>query len=123
MPEGEALPTVMPQEAAARPSAPRSLDVSTAAADMARTVEASPLVTELVRAQAGETDAAEAATPASPPAGFDDPDLRGGLRVEMARTCLELGREADARALLQAVLREDAGRHQAAAAEILARMG
>lgn len=122
-PEGEALPTVMPQETAPRPSAPRSLDVSTAAADMARTVEASPLVTELVRVQPDETDATEAAAPASSPAGFDDPDLRGGLRVEMARTCLELGREADARALLQAVLREDAGRHQAVAAEILARMG
>ncbi|MFM2341491.1 MAG: hypothetical protein RLZZ592_1144 [Pseudomonadota bacterium] len=104
--------------------APRNFDVSTAAVDMARTLEASPLVTELVRAVETDRPAPENDEPVAVVSGnADDPDVRGALRVEMARTCLEIGREADARALLEAVLREDAARHQAAASEILARMG
>lgn len=119
-----ALPSASPVETL-RASAPRNFDVSTAAADMARTVEAAPLVTELVRpvAAEGEETSSSAPVPAAPLAGSIDPDLRGALRVEMARTCLEIGREAAARELLEVVLREDSGRHQAAAADMLARMG
>lgn len=119
-----ALPSASPVETL-RASAPRNFDVSTAAADMARTVEAAPLVTELVRpvAAEGEETASSASVPAAPLAGSIDPELRGALRVEMARTCLEIGREAAARELLEVVLREDSGRHQAAAADMLARMG
>lgn len=120
----EALPSASPVETL-RASAPRNFDVSTAAADMARTVEAAPLVTELVRpvAAEGEETSSPASVPAAPLAGSIDPELRGALRVEMARTCLEIGREAAARELLEGVLREDSGRHQAAAADMLARMG
>ncbi|MGR6807684.1 FimV/HubP family polar landmark protein [Sphaerotilus natans] len=119
-----ALPSASPVETL-RASAPRNFDVSTAAADMARTVEAAPLVTELVRpvAAEGEEASSAASVPAAPLAGSIDPELRGALRVEMARTCLEIGREAAARELLEVVLREDSGRHQAAAADMLARMG
>jgi len=118
-----ALPSASPVETL-RASAPRNFDVSTAAADMARTVEAAPLVTELVRPVAAEgEEASSASVPAAPLAGSIDPELRGALRVEMARTCLEIGREAAARELLEVVLREDSGRHQAAAADMLARMG
>lgn len=119
-----ALPSASPVETL-RASAPRNFDVSTAAADMARTVEAAPLVTELVRpvAAEGEETSSSAPVPAAPLAGSIDPELRGALRVEMARTCLEIGREAAARELLEVVLREDSGRHQAAAADMLARMG
>lgn len=119
-----ALPSASPVETL-RASAPRNFDVSTAAADMARTVEAAPLVTELVRpvAAEGEETSSSASVPAAPLAGSIDPELRGALRVEMARTCLEIGREAAARELLEVVLREDSGRHQAAAADMLARMG
>jgi FimV-like protein len=119
-----ALPSASPVETL-RASAPRNFDVSTAAADMARTVEAAPLVTELVRpvAAEGEEASSSASVPAAPLAGSIDPELRGALRVEMARTCLEIGREAAARDLLEVVLREDSGRHQAAAADMLARMG
>jgi FimV-like protein len=100
-----------------RPSvAPRVFDVSNAAADMARTVETSQLVTELVRPE----------VPVSP--AFDeDPvgDLvsQAGLKLDMARASLDIGRPEVARALLQAVLREGSGRQQAEASEILARMG
>ena len=119
-----ALPSASPVETL-RASAPRNFDVSTAAADMARTVEAAPLVTELVRpvAAEGEETSSSAPVPAAPLAGSIDPELRGALRGEMARTCLEIGREAAARELLEVVLREDSGRHQAAAADMLARMG
>ena len=119
-----ALPSASPVETL-RASAPRNFDVSTAAADMARTVEAAPLVTELVRpvAAEGEETSSSASVPVAPLAGSIDPELRGALRVEMARTCLEIGREAAARELLEVVLREDSGRHQAAAADMLARMG
>ena len=119
-----ALPSASPVETL-RASAPRNFDVSTAAADMARTVEAAPLVTELVRpvAAEGEETSSSAPVPAAPLAESIDPELRGALRVEMARTCLEIGREAAARELLEVVLREDSGRHQAAAADMLARMG
>ena len=119
-----ALPSASPVETL-RASAPRNFDVSTAAADMACTVEAAPLVTELVRpvAAEGEETSSSAPVPAAPLAGSIDPELRGALRVEMARTCLEIGREAAARELLEVVLREDSGRHQAAAADMLARMG
>jgi FimV-like protein len=115
------------EDARAAP-APRNFDVSTAAVDMARTVEAAPLVTELVRAVESAAPVPEGEEPSGvvvPGASGDgdDPEVRGALRVEMARTCLEIGRDADARALLEAVLREDAVRHQAAASEILARMG
>ena len=119
-----ALPSASPVETL-RASAPRNFDVSTAAADMARTVEAAPLVTELVRpvAAEGEETSSSASVPAAPLAGSIDPELRGALRGEMARTCLAIGREAAARELLEGVLREDSGRHQAAAADMLARMG
>ena len=119
-----ALPSASPVETL-RASAPRNFYVSTAAADMARTVEAAPLVTELVRpvAAEGEETSSSAPVPAAPLAGSIDPELRGALRVEMALTCLEIGREAAARELLEVVLREDSGRHQAAAADMLARMG
>lgn len=79
---------------------------------MARSVETSHVVTQLVRA-----DAAVA---------FDesvtDPTAQAAIKLEVARASLEVGRPEEARALLQAVIREGAGRHQAEAAEILARM-
>lgn len=96
---------------------PRVFDVSTAAADVARTVETSQIVTELVRSE----------EPAPVAADEDDPVgqlvAQAGLKIDMARASLDVGRIEKARALLQAVMREGSGRQQAEASEILARMG
>lgn len=96
---------------------PRVFDVSTAAADVARTVETSQVVTELVRSE----------EPAPAAAEDDDPVgqlvAQAGLKIDMARASLDVGRAEKARALLQAVMREGSGRQQAEASEILARMG
>lgn len=97
-------------------TAPRVFDVSTAAADVARTVETSQIVTELVRSEEPAPIAAE----------DDDPVgqlvAQAGLKIDMARASLDVGRAEKARALLQAVMREGSGRQQAEASEILARM-
>lgn len=96
---------------------PRVFDVSTAAADVARTVETSQAVTEMVRSE----------EPAPVAAEDDDPVgqlvAQAGLKIDMARASLDVGRAEKARALLQAVMREGSGRQQAEASEILARMG
>jgi FimV-like protein len=99
-------------------TAPRVFDVSTAAADVARTVETSSIVTELVR-----TD-----EPAAPVDVVEDDPVgqlvaQAGLKIDMARASLDVGRIEKARLLLQAVMREGSGRQQAEASEILARMG
>ena len=111
-------PDAAPQDfsntlSATRTGGPRVFDVSNAAAEMARSVETSPVVTQLVRSGA-EAD--------------DDVDVsrlveQAALKLEVARASLELGRTDDAKALLQAVMREGSGRHAAEAAELLARVG
>ena len=98
---------------ATRTGGPRVFDISNAAAEMARSVETSQVATQLVR-NAAATD--------------DDVDVtrlteQAALKLEIARASLELGRSDDAKALLQAVMREGSGRHAAEAAELLGRMG
>lgn len=111
-------PDAAPQDfsntlSATRSGGPRVFDISNAAAEMARSVETSQVATQLVR-NAAATD--------------DDVDVtrlteQAALKLEIARASLELGRADDAKALLQAVMREGSGRHAAEAAELLARMG
>jgi FimV-like protein len=110
-----AAANVSPTLSAARTSSPRVFDISNAAAEMARSVETAQVVTQLVR-----TEVSPEATEGAPAAV----DLVGqaGFKLDIARASLEVGRAEDARALLQAVLREGSGRQQAEAAEILARM-
>jgi FimV-like protein len=103
-----------PSLSAARTSSPRVFDISNAAAEMARSVETSQVVTQLVRTDAPpETDGAAPAM---------DLAVQAGFKLDIARASLEIGRPEEARALLQAVLREGSGRQQAEAAEVLARM-
>ena len=88
-------------------------DISNAAAEMARSVETSQVATQLVRndtATDSEVDVSRLMEQA-------------GIKLEVARANLELGRVDDAKTLLQAVMREGSGRHAAEAAEMLARMG
>ena len=111
-------PDAAPQDfsntlSATRSGGPRVFDISNAAAEMARSVETSQVATQLVR-NAAATD--------------DDVDVtrlteQAALKLEIARASLELGRSDDAKALLQAVMREGSGRHAAEAAELLGRMG
>lgn len=99
---------------ATRTGSPRVFDISNAAAEMARSVETSQVATQLVRsAQAPAVDM-----------HVDVAQLteQAAIKLEIARASLELGRVDDARALLQAVVREGSGRHSAEAAEILARL-
>jgi FimV-like protein len=111
-------PDAAPQDftntlSATRTGGPRVFDISNAAAEMARSVEISQAASLLVRKE-GEGDDT-----------FDVGRLteQAALKLEIARTSLEMGRTDHARILLQAVLREGSGRHAAEAAEILARMG
>lgn len=111
-------PDAAPQDfthtlSATRTGGPRVFDISNAAAEMARSVETSQLATQLVRSDAATDDEVDVSRLAD----------QAAIKLEIARASLELGRMADAKALLQTVLREGSGRHAAEAAEILARMG
>jgi FimV-like protein len=98
---------------ATRTGGPRVFDISNAAAEMARSVETSQVATQLVRSDTAMGDEVDVSRLTE----------QAALRLEIARASLEVGRPDDARALLQAVVREGSGRHAAEAAEILARMG
>jgi FimV-like protein len=111
-------PDAAPQDftntlSATRTGGPRVFDISNAAAEMARSVETSQVATQLVRSDAAADDDVDVSRLAE----------HAAIKLEIARASLELGRTDDARALLQAVMREGSGRHAAEAAEILARMG
>lgn len=126
-PDGEAAAAAAAGGAAspglsARSTGPRVFDVSNAAADMARTVESSQIVNELVRPDQGtpaQTAAAEVAVDEATAERYS----QAVLKLEIARASLEAGRTEAARALLLAVQREGAMPQQAEAAEILARLG
>lgn len=98
---------------ATRTGGPRVFDISNAAAEMARSVETSQVATQLVRSAVATDDDVDVSRLAE----------QAAIKLEIARASLELGRMAEAKALLQAVMREGSGRHAAEAAEILARMG
>lgn len=111
-------PDVAPPEftnslSATRTGGPRVFDISNAAAEMARSVETSQVATQLVRSDTATGDEVDVSRLTE----------QAALKLEIARASLEVGRPDDARALLQAVVREGSGRHAAEAAEILARMG
>lgn len=111
-------PDVAPPEfanslSATRTGGPRVFDISNAAAEMARSVETSQVATQLVRSDTAMGDEVDVSRLTE----------QAALKLEIARASLEVGRPDDARALLQAVVREGSGRHAAEAAEILARMG
>lgn len=127
-PDGEAAAAAAAAVGAASPglsarsTGPRVFDVSNAAADMARTVESSQIVNELVRPDQGtpaQTAAAEVAVDEATAERYS----QAVLKLEIARASLETGRTEAARALLLAVQREGAMPQQAEAAEILARLG
>lgn len=111
-------PDAAPQDfsntlSATRSGGPRVFDISNAAAEMARSVETSQVATQLVRNAAATDDEVDVTLLAE----------QAALKLEIARASLELGRNDDAKALLQAVMREGSGRHAAEAAELLGRMG
>lgn len=96
-----------------RPSRPKLIDVSQAGVETARTVETLRPAAELVRS--GDSSLAA-------------PDLEAGhhreaaLKLEMARTSLEVGRSEAARQMLQAVQREGNAAQQLEAGELLGRL-
>lgn len=96
-----------------RPSRPKLIDVSQAGVETARTVETLRPAAELVR---------------SGDSSLVVPDLDDGrhreaaLKLEMARTSLEVGRSEAARLMLQAVQREGNAAQQLAAGELLGRL-
>lgn len=94
-----------------RVSRPRIVDVSQAAAEMARTVETLQSAEQVVRGQG-------ASAPAAVPAATHERE--GALKLALARASLELGQTARARALLQAVRREGSTAAQLEADTLLA---
>jgi FimV-like protein len=114
----DALPsTFIDEQGVTRRRRPKVLDVSQAAADMARTVETLQPAAALVSSDASAAPVASAAAVSA--------DLRqqAALKLDLARACMEVGRNHAARALLLAVGVEGALDQQADAGELLARLG
>jgi FimV-like protein len=96
-----------------RPSRPKVIDVSQAGVETARTVETLQSAAELVR------DSASSVMPLQP---ADDPYRETALKLEIARTCLEVGRTEAARLMLQIVRREGSAAQQLLAGDLLDRL-
>lgn len=96
-----------------RPSRPKVIDVSQAGVETARTVETLQPAAELVRSGASS---------AMPLQQADDPYRETALKLEIARTCLEVGRAEAARLMLQVVRREGSAAQQLLAGDLLDRL-
>lgn len=93
-----------------RQSRPKLIDVSQAGVETARTVETLQAAAQLVRgAEAGQVLALSS----------DDPYREATVKLEIARTSLELGRVETAKAMLQAVRREGSAAQQLLAGDLL----
>ncbi|HMW23092.1 MAG TPA: FimV/HubP family polar landmark protein [Burkholderiaceae bacterium] len=93
-----------------RQSRPKLIDVSQAGVETARTVETLQAAAQMVRG-------AEARP--SPALSPDDPYREATIKLEIARTSLELGRVEVAKAMLQAVRREGSAAQQILAGDLL----
>jgi hypothetical protein len=94
---------------ASRGLKPKRIDVSNAGVDVARVVETLGPVTLLVKQDGHEP------IPGAPPLSMAELREQAGLKLEIARASLEIGRAMVARTLLAAVQREgDAAERQAA---------
>lgn len=93
-----------------RQSRPKLIDVSQAGVETARTVETLQAAAQMV--QGGEAGQAPALSP-------DDPYREATIKLEIARTNLELGRVEVAKAMLQAVRREGSAAQQLLAGDLL----
>jgi FimV-like protein len=109
----DALPSsFVDEQGVQRRRRPKVLDVSQAAADMARVVETLQPAVRLVSGGAA----------ASAPVNQADPRQQAALKLDLARACMEVGRKESARALLLAVSQEGSLDQQADAAELMARL-
>lgn len=109
----DALPSsFVDEQGVQRRRRPKVLDVSQAAADMARVVET---LQPAVRLVSGGAAAPVSGDPA-------DPRAQAALKLDLARACMEVGRKESARALLLAVSQEGSLDQQADAAELMARL-
>lgn len=109
----DALPSsFVDEQGVQRRRRPKVLDVSQAAADMARVVETLQPAVQLVSGGAA----------ASAPGNPADPRSQAALKLDLARACMEVGRKDSARALLLAVSQEGSLDQQADAAELMARL-
>ncbi len=116
----DALPsTFVDEQGVTRRRRPKVLDISNAAADLARAVETLEPSAQLVRGADGEITAASIA--AAVPDG--DPRLRdqAALKLDIARALIEIGRREAAKPWLAAVAREGNLEQQADAVELAAR--
>ena len=88
---------------------PKRIDVSNAAVDVARVVETLGPITMLVKQDGHDPQ------PGAAPLSMAELREQAGLKLEIARASLEIGRAMVARTLLAAVQREgDAAERQAA---------
>lgn len=110
--------TFVDEQGVQRRRRPRVLDVSQAAAEMARAVETLQPAAALV-----SSDAVAPATVAPTAGAAADPRQQAALKLDLARACMEVGRGEAARALLLAVGTEGSPDQQADAVELLARLG
>lgn len=116
----EALPsTFVDEQGVTRRRRPKVLDISNAAADLARTVETLEPAAQLVRGADGEIVSASVAGAAT------DGETRlrdqAALKLDIARALIEVGRREAAKPWLAAVAREGTLEQQADAVELAAR--
>jgi FimV-like protein len=112
----EALPsTFLDEDGIPRRRRPKITEVSEAAAEMARTVEALQQTQMLVRR--GDEDAQAPATHAM------DAEAHAGVQLELARALIAIGRPAAARIHLGSVLRQGSATQKLDAQDLAAQIG
>lgn len=121
----DALPsTFVDEQGVTRRRRPKVLDISNAAADLARAVETLEPAAQLVRGADGEiVSASMGTTGAEADSRPQDARLRdqAALKLDLARALIEVGKREAARAWLAAVAREGSLEQQADAVELSAR--
>ncbi|MGY0196150.1 FimV/HubP family polar landmark protein [Leptothrix sp. BB-4] len=121
----DALPsTFVDEQGVTRRRRPKVLDISNAAADLARAVETLEPAAQLVRGADGEIVSASVAAPTGDAeARTQDARLRdqAALKLDLARALIEVGKREAARPWLAAVAREGSLEQQADAVELSSR--
>lgn len=117
----DALPsTFVDEQGVTRRRRPKVLDISNAAADLARAVETLEPAAQLVRGADGEIVSASVAGAAAPDGETRLRD-QAALKLDIARALIEVGRREAAKPWLAAVAREGNLEQQADAVELAAR--
>ncbi|MEY2654531.1 MAG: hypothetical protein RLZZ524_1559 [Pseudomonadota bacterium] len=116
----DALPsTFVDEQGVTRRRRPKVLDISNAAADLARAVETLEPAAQLVRGADGEI--VSASIPGAAPDGETRLRDQAALKLDIARALIEVGRREAAKPWLAAVAREGNLEQQADAVELAAR--